>query len=521
MRTFLYTLLFLAIPFTSEARWEVKSEFQLQLTESLFDKVIEDFWQSMQGNRTTPIPNFSFNAMGIPVNVSGVQAEMNYAFPLPKRTSPTVREWNLASNNIGARITVNSATASTIIDRVVDGVRIPVRVFAECHNISLRLNPGMSSVSATVRADVLDGQVKLSMPAFNADWRQGAWAVESIQCSGSEGELTNVVRQKLLEQLSSFQNFDTQVREELAKQFEKWSKDASLLLLSQRELPTGKDYMQLMFEPKSAVENAAGLAIAGNLRFVYPYVAPGQEIVQEFKLSTKTKATTKTNATPELNLPFGTIKALMLGEYFAGKLEYAMKSYEIPAFHSFMQSRFKQFWAWPDLQNFATNTTFVFNFVPASPPAFTDEKAGGTDVITGNLSMPLWIRMFAPVGGTYMPYVEFSTSLEGPATMKLLKGGKIDFAVTTNQLPVSYRFAAAYQRLRNPNTHIAAQTMADTAKDSLSTDGLTLSIPNFVVGKSLKLVPEHWQLQSGGNLTLQFTTEAGSTAKATTASSKK
>lgn len=512
MRKLFYTLplLLAALPLAAQARWEVKSEFQLQLTESLFDKVIEDFWQSLSGTQSVPIPNFTINP-GLPIQISGITAEMNYAFPVPKRTNANTREWTLASNQLGARITVANISASQIVDRIIDGVRYRVKLDAECHNVSLRLKPGLSAVAATIRAEVLDGQVKLSMPSFNADWQQGAWEVESISCSGTEGLDVNV-REYALNALASFQNFDAQVRGELETKFVQWSKDASILLLSERELPTQKDYLKLYYEPKNARESGGGLMLEGQLRFVYPYVAPNQNIVQEFKLGVGTaktsKAAAQTTAIPQLMMPFATIRALMMGEYFAGKLEYSLRSYEIPAFQEFMQSRWKQFWAWPDLMKFPTNTTFAFNFVPNGPPSFDNEKATDADTISGDLTLPLAIRMFAPVKGTYIPYVEFRTLLQGQSKMKLQKGGKVDFLVTTDELPMSYSWAKQYVAQYNPTKRIAAQTMADAAKESLSAEGLTLAFPTFVVGKALKLVPEHWQLQSGGNLGLQFTTES-------------
>lgn len=499
------------VTFSAQAQWEVKSDFQLQLTESLFDTLINDFSKSMQGTQTISVPNYTFTAMGLPISVNGIKANVNYSFPAPVRTAGQKREWNLASTQLEGRILVDSATTSTIIEKVVNGIRVRIRVNAECHNISLHLAPGMTSVQASINADVVDNQIKLTMPTFNADWRQGAWAVESITCTGIEG-IDGIVRAQVLQALSNFQNFDAQVRTKLDEQFVAWSHDASLLMLSERELPTGKDYLKLFYEPTAAAENDNGLLLTGQLRFVYPFVALGQNIVQEYKLKVgadKTKAKTS-SASPQLIMPFASIRSLMMGEYFAGKLEYSIRSYEIPAFQELMQSRWKQFWAWPDLMKFPTNTTFAFQMVPYGPPAFENEKGTGADVITGDLSLPLAVKMYAPVEGSYTPYVQFKTMMAGSSTLKLLKGGKIDFQLSATDLPVSYSWATAYVSKYNPTKRIAAETMASAAKNALSTDGFTLAIPNFLVGKAVKLVPEHWTLQ-GGNLTLGFTT--GSSAK--------
>lgn len=502
MRLFLLVLL-TCLPFAAQGAWIVKSEFQLHLSESLFDEIIADFWKSLQGQQTVPIDDFVISPAGIPIRIKGISAEVNYSFPLPKRVDGGAREWELASDNLGGRLIVDHISATQTIVREENGIIIEVPLQADCYNVVLKLPAGTTRVRARVKAEVADNQVKLSLPSYEAEWNANAWEVESLSCTGLEG-LDQIVKEEALKALSSFQNFDTEVREALLSSFSQWSKDASLLLLSERELPSKKDYLKIYYEPRSAVEVGSGLLLAGEMRFEYPYVAPGQEIIHSYEL----KATTgrRAQAMPQLLLPFATVRSLMMGEYFAGKLEHSLRSYEIPAFQDFMQSRFKQFFAWPELMRYPKNTTFAFQFLPMGPPSFENEKTGPDNTISGDMNMPLSVRMFAPISGQYTPMVEFRTMASGPTKLKLLKAGKIEIQLTAQPYPVYYGWAQKYVRNFNPNQNVAVDTIAKQVRESLNTEGFTMEIPSLTVGKELKLVPEKWNLE-GTNLRMDFTTK--------------
>lgn len=505
MRVFSLFLLTL-LTSTAQAAWIVRSDFQLQLSESLFDRIIEDFWQSLQGQQNLPIADMVITPHGIPIRISGIRAEVNYSFPLPQRVDSRTRQWVLESSNLGGKLYVNHISATQTIIRVIDGITIRIPIQADCRNVVLSLPQGSTKIRAKVSAEVKDNQVQLSMPEYDADWTANAWEVESLQCSGIEG-LDTIVKEEALKALSSFQNFDAEVRQAIAENFDKWSKDASLLLLSNKQLPSGKDYVNIFYEPEFAVENNAGLLLSGEIRFEYPYIAPGQIIEQVHKMKASTKpvlaSNTQKEAVPELLLPFAAVRALMMGEYFAGKLEYSLRSYEIPAFQEFMQSRWKQFWAFPELMRYDTNTTFAFQFLPLGPPSFDREVSAPGNAVQGDLTLPLSVRMFAPQKGKYRPMVEFRTLVTGPTKLKLLKNGKIDFRLTAKESPITYGWSNSYVKNYKPSKSIAVDAIADAVREGLSTDGMTLDFPPLLVGKSLQLVPENMNLE-GTNLRVEF-----------------
>lgn len=519
MRTLLALLLCLTTPLNANARWQVKSEFQLHLTEPLFDTLIEDFWQSLQGAQSMPVGNVTFDAGNrTTVQINGINVDVNYAFPLPQRVSPDVREWELRSSNIGARVTATQLLATQIQTQEIGGVIFENVVTVECRNISLVLPQGAASIHARVRAEVAQNQVQLTMPSYGAEWGTSAWQVEALNCP-TLANIQGQIKDQIVNFLSSFNNLDDEVGAAIRTMFATWSKDASLLLLSQLELPTKTDYLKVHYEPKEAKENnGKGLLLSGTLRFDYPFVAQGQDFTQEFKLPAGTQVTDQSS--PQLLIPFATIRAMMMGEYFANKLEYTMRSNEIPAFTALMQSRFKQFFGWPDLMTYDQETTFLFQFLPLGPPSFENAKAGNAGSINGDLNLPLSVRMFAPLSGKWTPYVEFRTLLAGNANMTLLKDGKVNFKIAASEQPASYAFAQKYIQQYDPNTKIAISTIADATRDSLNTEGMQMSLPTFTVGKQLQLVPQAWNLKANQVLKLDFTTASPKTPAVAVVASK-
>jgi hypothetical protein len=486
----------------ARAQWVVKSDFQLHLTENTFDKIIQDFWNSLQGTKTVAVGNVPVDLGDTKLQINGINVAVNYAFPIPTRTNTTHRIWELKSNNLSANVTVDQLVITRTQTSNIGGIDVGNTVTVVCNNIRMTLPAGKASIAATVEAQVAQNQVQLTMPTYTAQWPADAWQVSSINCPDL-ADVGDQVKAQIINYLSSFQNMDAAVTSALTTQFQTWSQQASLLLLSQQQLPTGNDYLKVFYQPSTARENNGdGLILGGILEFNYPYVAQGQMYEQDFSLPSNTQLVAQAN--PQLLVPFQAIKALMMGEYFAGQLAYAVHSSEIAGFQTLEGSFFKKLFGWPDLLSFPADTNFLFQALPMGPPSFTDEASAGTNAIKGNLAVPLSLRMFAPINNQYTPYVEFRTTVAGPAVLTLGASGKVNFQIAAQTQPTTYAFANDYVAAHNPNKHIAVDTIATTARTALNTDGMQLTIPTFTVGASLSLVPADWAMLSNDVLRLDF-----------------
>jgi hypothetical protein len=189
-----------------------------------------------------------------------------------------------------------------------------------------------------------------------------------------------------------------------------------------------------------------------------------------------------------------------------------VKSTTIAGFQTLLNSFWEKLFGWPDLFRFSSSSVFLFQAVPLGPPSFDSEVAGGPNVISGNMTQPLNLKMFSPLNGGYEPYVEFNTTLTGPTTLTLDANGQINFQMAAATEPVTYSFADSYVQEYSPNTYIAAGTIGNSAFKALNTSGVQLTIPPLSVGASLKLQPADWALLPGDVLQLEFSTTSSAPA---------
>jgi len=505
---FLGIILILSTPTTASGAWELSSEFKLQLHIGLLDSLIKDFWSSLGRKQTIPLSNIQINDP-IPISITGIRANIEYEFSEPQRIERS-REWELKSNAISAELHIDNINATQIIEKDIGGIIVRIRLEAECHNIRLSLPQGLSYINTHLRTDINNGQIKISMPFFDANWNEGAWQVQSMTCTGAEG-FDQVVANEALKKLSSLHNFNNEIETELSKQLALLSEKSSVLLLAKRELTTDQEYLKISFEPNEVIEGEEdSIEVDGILKFTYPNISKNENISHFFSLTKNDLELIEKDPlkSSRLLLPFHTIRGLIMGGYLSGKLNYSMRSYEIPAFQSLMQSRWKQFFAWPDLMRFRKNTTFLFQFLASGPPSFENPKTGGAGEITGLLTLPLSARMYAPQNSTYVPYAEFQSMLAGNTKLKLLKNGKVKFQINTDKLKINYRWSQKYLEKYEPSEYIAVGLMSDALKDSLNAEGLELTIPSIPIGIQSKLIPNDWKI-TGETMAIEFEATSG------------
>lgn len=486
-----------------EAAWNVSSEFKLKLDSGLFDTLLKDFWSTLNGKKTVALPNIQLHNP-IEVAIKGIKAHVAFDFPPPVRIGNT-REWELASSNFAATLTVDKidATQDKVIDQ--DGIIIHIRINGECHNVQLQLPAHQTHILARARADLIDGKVKLSLPSFQANWPMNSWQIVSMDCSGPDG-FGEQVAQQALSALGSIHNFDQQINEYLVQSLDKWSVDASTLLLAGQEVPTHRDDLRVFYEPARAEDASDGsISLEGNLRFNFPFASQDHDVDNFIALDRSTDIPA-TAATSSLLLPFDSISSLLMGSYMSGSFNYEMLSSDSPGFVSLLNNFWAKLFVWPDLFHFKKTDVFRFKTFFMGAPSILDPQNAGPNNISAQIFMPIAVRTYAPRDGQYVPYVEFRSELNGPSQLKIA-GEKAVIQVNTNNLKISKAWSNDYKAKYHPNTHIGTGAIAGVLKNSLNTQGLELPLPQLKVGAQTKLVPTSWQLE-GKNLRLQFAPSA-------------
>ena len=489
---------------TAEARaaYELDSDFQLHLGNTLFNQLINDFGNSLQGQKSVPIPDMVAQA-GAPVSISGLNLNISYNFAAPVREG-SQRVWDLNSQSISAKLLINSISISQTIVKDIGGIIVNVVLDASCNNIELNLSPNGSYVDAKLAANLVNNEVVISLADLKANWPSGAWTLSKMSCTGASG-FDAIVKSAVLQQLSTINNFQAPIQSAISSALKSWSQSSTLALLSERELPSVRKDLKIFFDPSEAIDGSAGdVLMNGKLRFVYPFVSANQDIKYNFSIDKNSLAAPANGTDSYFFLPSDMVQALIMGEYFSGNLIYSEKSTNISAFNSFMHSRLGQFFVWPDLLSYSESALFLFQFLTQGAPDVLNLANGSKpNTLTADIGIPLAVRLFSPTDNKgYEPYVEFLSNVSAQASLVLSSTG-IQATITGANLKLNPIWSNAYIRENNPDTYIDAGTIGSKIQSYLAGQGIHFNLPNLLVGNSLSLVPNQWQIQ-GGNLLLQF-----------------
>lgn len=486
---------------SSHARWQMSSEFQLQLPEPLFDKILTGLQDKLPRKQENLTPHAAFTLGGVNVRLNGVRTQLSYDFINPRRLASGAREWQLGTSRLAGKITVGQFLATFRQQRESDGTIIDIEITVECRNLVLSLPAQAGAgMNARVRAEVSRGRMNFSLAQFQSRWPAGAWKMESLQCSQLEN-IQGTVQAQIMEHIGQLANVDKEVEAALGEQLIDWSNEANKMLLGTHEIPTGKKHLKIFQEVREIRDhNGEGLSLNGVLSFDYPFVSRDKNL--EIKLPAGTNAVTQDS--PQLLIPFAAVRALMEGEYLAGQLQSVVYTNEIPGFAKLMNSRKRQLFAWPNLLTFEKGTNFRLLVGPRAVPDCRAERYDGKGGILCGIDLPLEARMFAPIDD-WLPYVNFSTRLHGQANLRLQKNGKIKVALNATDQPVDYDFAPEYLEDHRPHRGIAVRIIARVARESLNKNGMEVALPELLLSKDWQLLPQGWSLLPQSVLKVDFT----------------
>jgi hypothetical protein len=188
------------------------------------------------------------------------------------------------------------------------------------------------------------------------------------------------------------------------------------------------------------------------------------------------------HSAPQLILSQEGFNAL-LSEKFSSLLPDGYDLQKVSAFASLMQSRVKQYVAWPDLRRFPTNSPFPISVNKDQYKLVTSfQNSSWSAQLNANGVLK------ASVQDSLIDYLNWGISLNSPFTVSVVDS-VLTMKTGTPTFDLAYSFGALYQLLFNPNTRISVSIF----KSSLSSffTNKTLSTPLPV----LRLGGKDWKLQ--------------------------
>lgn len=368
------------------------------------------------------------------------------------------------------------------IERDLGGARVIIHLDGACNNMSVRL----PAAGWKVRGKLAWGW---NGPSLAVQWQDFQFAADSFnaaqvdlgQCDGTQAGL----QQALREAIESVSKDQAWMQDVLKDGILDWVQGAFADLqgeLLKARSSAVKSGLDLAWEPETLSGLANGMfRVAGHLVLRKASPTKYSEIVER----TQTEAQLDLVQESGFVLPKDTLPRLTEFLFKLGELRYRVSSDRVESFQSLMQSRFLQFFVWPDLMNFSKQTKFYFDLSTSKAPSLTNGRMTPAGVAY-DMRAPLVVGQWAPTSTHYVPYLDFHSQLSG-SVYAGIQGHQLVLRLVPSAMDVTNQFRAEFMRLRSVNTWIATSLLGSRVQEYLSANPLSVNIPQWTLGDGVVL----------------------------------
>lgn len=477
----------------------VRSEFAFQVSQSIFDAPEFDISPYLSGQEQFTLPESVFHDEA-PVWVKGISGEVQYRLKTARPKIVLGAEQSVMSESLSANITIDNVFVDSIVERVVDGVLLRIRIQGSCSNIPLRLAPGKARLLATLKTTVdSDGLPQVSIPWMDFQSEEDAWVIGDFSCTGFEG-FKEKVQAGLKKHLSRGETVVPGVKAMIDQRLANLRSEFLAWFMAPRELNTGVNNMKVTLYPTALGQlSSTGFQLRGYIDFVFA----SQSVNEIYQLAPLKTVGTLPNHTAVM--PEELIGALNGMAYKNGNLYMRFRGQEMEGFRSFMNNSFAQLFVWPQMSRYSANADFLFDAVAEDLPRLSAVKDDGKGNLTGQMTGNLSVLTWAPKTGGHEKMITFRTPISGTYKLWVSRAtSELKFVFTSLGMNLTAKWDPDYVKLRSPDLSIDTDTIASTIADQLKTEGLSIPLGELPLTSRLKLRPAALGKAEGGNIALRF-----------------
>jgi hypothetical protein len=246
---------------------------------------------------------------------------------------------------------------------------------------------------------------------------------------------------------------------------------------------TIRDGLTMTWQPAQLQQGDKGLMrVAGEMIFSKEGVAASRETLARSYDESDLSAVKESG----FLFPKDTLVKIVSFMQSTGDLGYRLNSGAIGAFKSLMQNSFLQFFIWPDLMSFNSNTQFYFDISASKTPKMSGGRMLEGGGISYDFDSTLLVRQWAPAKGVYVPYMNFSSPLNGTITAKVADGNLILQMNANNDLWITNQAAPEYLKIRPVNDWIATSLLGSQVVEAVQ-EPFKLTLPDWQLGQGMSL----------------------------------
>lgn len=472
----------------------VSSDFIFQMSNAFFQAPEYDFSQDLAQTETVSLPDTVVQDL-LPVTVSGISATVSYALNSSASHFALGSNFTLTSNQVSVAINIHQISVNGWVVQNVGGITVRAYVQGSCSNIPVTLAPGQASVTGVVATGVDNtGLPLLTLSSLDAEWNQNSWSVGQFSCTSTAG-LQDRVISGLKSYLANPAGFQAQLGAMVSQRLTQYQATLRTAFLQSKTIPINLKGIQLTLTPQ-AIINLQGdsFQVHGQLAFTFPSTTVNQQ-----------NSVVVASAAPasmtgySLMVPEGLVAALNKMAFLTGDETYRQPGQGIAAFKNFLQNGFAEFFVWPELLYYSSQTAFLFDFFTSKVPtlsALTDQKNG---TLLGKIAGELDVTMWAPIRKAYVKMVDFVAPMTGTYQLSFSDGAQssevnLNMTIKKMDMNLSANYDSAYQQyLRNP--YIDVGTLQSNVLASAVSENLQVPIQSLQMTSVLSLVPSGLSLQ--------------------------
>ncbi|UYL08543.1 hypothetical protein B9G69_015980 [Bdellovibrio sp. SKB1291214] len=475
----------------------VESEFELVLPKQFQKNLIEEKWKTLinkefQANWQFPDQTVSAQN-GVQVELKGVSLSLKTQLQKPD-LSTAQTQLILQSKDLSAQMTIASISVDQWIEQTVNGITGRFHLQASCANVVLNMKAGMGAFSVAVSPEVASAAAGGEVEDVSLSWQPDAWSVQAFNCIGADG-FSDIVNEQISQISMDSAAFVNPKKALLISYLNEYVGKINFDFSAPRELVSGRSDIKVSMMVDSFDDTNPEQMIAKG-RVIMTFTRSSQTGSKSLTLS---KDDPKYSASTQamIRLPGGLAKEIITQAYSADSWVHQFYSNQISGFSTVMNSRFVQWFVWPELMDYPKSSKFLFNVYSNKDPKIT-----GSGLKYG-VSFKLLSQMQAPKNGKYIPFMNFVVPFSSNVAVGIADS-KASVKFTNTSLDLKYSWDASYVKKYSPKTRFAGSTIEDKILGAISGKTMSVALPAIPLMDGVNLKVKKASTLSNSDLLLQL-----------------
>lgn len=365
-------------------------------------------------------------------------------------------------------------------------MQVIINLDGHCRDLNWKVNQGLYKVRGRLAWGIVNQEIVVQWKDFEfvSNPEAGAAVTSLGECVGPQ-EIQAALRENIAAVTKERAIMEEMIRRGMLSWMNKALADLRVQLMQVRT-DTMKEGLTVTWETSVIV------TLPGGLMRVPGYVYFRKQGASQFPMvidRSLHEADYQTVTQSGFIMPKTTFESLSAFLFTIGEMGKRYPSNEIKGFVDLMNNPTNQSYVWPDLQKFRSSTLFYFDLQATAAPALsgiangTAQNGGGVAFVA---KVPLLINQLAPAGGQYLPYVDFTSTVDGIFRASV-KSQQLVMQLQTAKVPLNAKFRPEYKSYRSVNEKIDTSRLGTAGKDFINGKTYNMDLPKWNLGPAMNM----------------------------------